>query len=66
MISLNWLPEAGFLYILIFARVGTMLMPSMSFGGVALANSAKVGSTIPCSRNRRTLRDSTSGSTTAP
>lgn len=26
MISLNWLPEAGFLYLLIFARVGTMLM----------------------------------------
>lgn len=26
MVSLNWLPEAGFLYLLIFARVGTMLM----------------------------------------
>jgi len=26
VISLNWLPEAGFLYLLIFARVGTMLM----------------------------------------
>ena len=26
MISLNWLPETGFLYFLIFARVGTMLM----------------------------------------
>jgi len=26
MISLNWLPEAAFLYLLIFARVGTMLM----------------------------------------
>jgi flagellar biosynthetic protein FliR len=26
LVSLNWLPEAGFLYILIFARVGTMLM----------------------------------------
>ena len=26
MISLNWLPEAAYLYLLIFARVGTMLM----------------------------------------
>lgn len=26
MVSLNWLPEAGYMYILIFARVGTMLM----------------------------------------
>ncbi len=26
MISLNWLPETAFLYILIFARVGTILM----------------------------------------
>jgi flagellar biosynthetic protein FliR len=26
VISLNWLPEVGFLYLLIFARVGTMLM----------------------------------------
>jgi flagellar biosynthesis protein FliR len=26
LVSLNWLPEAGFLYLLIFARVGTMLM----------------------------------------
>ena len=26
MVSLNWLPEAAYLYLLIFARVGTMLM----------------------------------------
>ena len=26
MISLNWLPEAAYLYLLLFARVGTMLM----------------------------------------
>jgi flagellar biosynthetic protein FliR len=26
VLSLNWLPEAAFLYLLIFARVGTMLM----------------------------------------
>jgi flagellar biosynthetic protein FliR len=26
VISLNWLPEAAYLYVLIFARVGTMLM----------------------------------------
>jgi len=26
MVSLNWLPETAFLYILIFARVGTLLM----------------------------------------
>ena len=26
MISLNWLPETAYLYILIFARVGSILM----------------------------------------
>ena len=26
MVSLNWLPEAAYLYLLLFARVGTMLM----------------------------------------
>ena len=31
MISLNWLPETAYLYILIFARVGSilMLMPAL-------------------------------------
>jgi flagellar biosynthetic protein FliR len=32
MVSLNWLPETAFLYILIFARVGTLLMLMPALG----------------------------------
>lgn len=32
MVSLNWLPETAFLYVLIFARVGTLLMLMPALG----------------------------------
>ena len=43
MISLNWLPEAGFLFILIFARVGTMLMLIPALGERVNAASGSMG-----------------------
>ena len=43
MVSLNWLPEAGFLYLLIFARVGTMLMLIPALGEQSIPARLRLG-----------------------
>ena len=43
MISLNWLPEAAFLYLLIFARVGTMLMLIPALGEQVIPARLRLG-----------------------
>lgn len=43
MISLNWLPEAAYLYLLIFARVGTMLMLIPALGEQVIPARLRLG-----------------------
>ena len=43
MVSLNWLPEVAFLYFLIFARVGTMLMLIPALGEQVIPARLRLG-----------------------
>lgn len=43
MISLNWLPETAYLYILIFARVGSILMLIPALGEVTIPANMRLG-----------------------
>jgi flagellar biosynthetic protein FliR len=42
MISLNWLPETAFLFLLIFARVGTILMLMPALGEMMIPSRIKL------------------------